>query len=772
MDDKTYSLIGTRVPKVDDEPKMTGSGIYVYDMKLPGMLFGKVLRSPHPHAEILKVDTSKALRVPGVRAVITAEDTPKKPFSFVQNLADKLPLCDKRVRYVGDEVAAVAAETKESAAEAAKKIHVEYKILPSLDDPLDAIKPGAVKIHEDRENIAFEVHKEFGNLEEAFKTADFVFEDTFTTSRQHHACLEPRGCVAQFDPFGKLTVWSPCQAPHTLKQELSRLLEMNQGDIRIVKPLVGGAFGRGLVADMIEPIAAILSKKTRRPVKIVKDRPEDFSTSRTRYPFIMKLKTAVTKEGRIIAKQAEVIADNGAYNDKGPAVINFAGVCYTTQYDVKNLKYDAYLVYTNKEYGTAFRGFGNPQLQFAFESQLDDIAYKLGIDPVKIRLINANRPGTQTVTGAMIHSCGMVECIEEACAAAKWNERDSSSKKEALKVKGVGMSVVFHTGAGSRYYGYNSSSAFIKVSDDGKVSLITPATDMGQGAETVMAQIAAETIGVNIEDVIVRTGDTDLTSYELGAFGSRTTFVCGNAVKATAEKAREEVLSLAGEMLGVTKEHLVTAKGRIGIKESPDILIDAVPFGEVIKYGITKKGRSIAVSGEYFDPIAPTVSLTEGYGIHIPAWVSACFIVEVEVDVDTGFVKVLNVWAANDSGTIINRNMAEGQVEGGIVQGIGYSLTENFVIDNGRVVTDSYVDYKIPGAKDIPDIQCIFVEKKDKEGPFGAKGLGEHPLVAVAPAVGNAIYNAIGVRMKDLPFTPDKILSALRSKRLFEDNKG
>ncbi len=763
MNNKTYSLIGARVPKVDDKPKMTGSGIYVYDINIPGMLFGKVLRSPHPHAEIIKIDTSEAWQVPGVRAVITADDTPKRPFSFIQDLADKLPLCDRKVRYVGDEVAGVAAESKESASEAIKKIRVEYKVLPTLDDPIEAMKTGASKIHEDRGNVAFEVHKEFGNLEEAFKKADVIFEDTYTTPKQHHACLEPRGCVARFDPFGKLTLWSPSQAPHTLKQELSRLLEMNQGDIRVIKPLVGGAFGRGLVADMIEPIAAILSKKTKRPVKIVKDRAEDFATSKTRYPFIMKLKTGVSKEGRIIAKQAEVIADNGAYNDKGPAVVNFAGVCYTAQYNVENLKYDAYLVYTNKEYGTAFRGFGNPQLQFAFESQLDDIAHKLGIDPMKIRLLNANRPGKKTVTGAVIDSCGMVECIEEAGAAAKWENRGLGREKGTPKVKGVGMSVVFHTGAGSRYYGYNSSSAFIKVSDEGKISLITPATDMGQGAETVMAQIAAETIGLNIDDIIVRTGDTDLTPYELGAFGSRTTFVCGNAVRVTAEKVREEVLTLASEMLGVTKDHLVSFKDRIWIKESPDILIDAVPFGEVIKYGITKKGRSIAVSGEYFDPIAPTVSLTEGYGIHMPTWVSACYIAEVEVDVETGFVRVANIWAANDSGTIINRNMAEGQVDGGIIQGIGYTLTEEFVIDNGRVATDSYMDYKILGAKDIPRIQCIFIEKEDKEGPFGAKGLGEHPLVAVAPAIGNAIYDAIGIRIKDLPFTPEKILSVLES---------
>ena len=326
--------------------------------------------------------------------------------------------------------------------------------------------------------------------------------------------------------------------------------------------------------------------KAKRPVKIIKDRAEDFCTSRTRYPFIIKLKTGINKDGRIVAKQAEVIADNGAYNDKGPAVLNFGGVCYTAQYDAANLKYDAYLVYTNKQYGTAFRGFGNTQLQFAFESHLDDIAHHLGIDPKELRLINANRPNTETVTGAIIDSCGMVECIERAAAAAKWGSKRPVEDKESNKKKGMGMSVVFHTGAGSRYYGYNSSSAFIKISDEGKVYLTVAASDMGQGSETVMAQIAAEAIGVNVEDIKVLTGDTDSTPYELGAYGSRTTFVCGNAVKAAAEKVNDEVLSFASEMLGVTKDHLISANGHIRIRESPDKLIKATSFEDVIRFGM------------------------------------------------------------------------------------------------------------------------------------------------------------------------------------------
>jgi 4-hydroxybenzoyl-CoA reductase alpha subunit len=758
MKTNPYNIIGSRATKVDDGPKITGSGVYVFDVNLPGMLYGKILRSPHPHAQIVNIDTSEAWQVRGVRSVITAEDTPKKPFSFVQDLADKLSLCDGRVRYIGDEVAAVAAENVDSANRALEKIKVEYNILPHLDDPVEAMKPDAVKIHEDRENIAFEVHQEFGDVKAALGKADFVFEGTFATQKHHHSCLEPTGGIAQYSADGELTVWSVTQAPHTLKQELSRILDLDQKNIRVIKPLIGGGFGRGLVADMIEPVAAILSMRTKRPVKIIKNRSEDFCTSRTRYPFLVKLKTGVSKEGRILAKQAEVIVDNGAYNDKGPGVVNAAGVVFTTQYDVKNVKYDSYLVYTNKEYGTAFRGFGNTQMQFAFESHLDDIANGLGIDPAKIRLINANKPATKTVTGAAIGSLGMMECIEKACASSKWDTKRNARKEKGIKKRGIGMAVILYTGAGSRYYGYNSSNAHIKVSDRGKVSVITSAVDMGQGSETVMAEIAAETIGVRLDDVRVITEDTDVTPYGLGAFGSRTTFVCGNAVKAAAEKVKNEVVTFATEMLETKKENLVFENGLVRKRDNPEACLS---FADVIKYGIYEKGRSIAVSGEYFDALAPEVGLTKGYGIHMPVWVSACYVAEVEVDMESGQTRVMDVWVANDSGRIINKNMAEGQLEGGVVQGIGYALTEELVVNKGKVENPSFVDYKVLGAKDIPRIHSMFVEIDDPDGPFGAKGLGEHPLQGVAPAIANAIYDATGARFVDLPITPDKVLRAL-----------
>jgi putative selenate reductase molybdopterin-binding subunit len=740
-------------------PKVTGCGAYIGDIYFPGTLFGKVVRSPHAHAKIRRIDCTAAWEVKGVRAVITAQDTPRKRFSFIQAIADKKCLCEKKVRYVGDEVAAVAADTNSAAEEAAEKINVEYEILPSLFDPLEAMKDESILLHEDRNNIAYVIHKEFGDLQQGFKEADFVFKDTYITHKPHHACIETRGCIAQFEASGMLTVWSPTQAPHTLRQELARILDIEMAKVRVIKPLIGGSFGRGLVMDMIEPIAAILSRQTNRPVKIIKDRAEDFATSRTRYPFIVNLKTGVNKDGRIIAKQAEIVADNGAYHDKGPSVISAAGIFFTSQYNVSNVKYDAFLVYTNKQHGTAFRGFGNPQGQFAFESHLDDIAARLNIDPMQIRLLNANQPHTETATGMQIKACAMQTCIETAGKESKWHAQRSRNDN-GNKRRGIGMATVLHTGSGTRYYGYNSSKAFIKVADDGSVSLITSAIDAGQGAETAMAQIAAETIGIKMENVQVISGDTALTTYDLGAFGSRTVYICGNAVKNVSEKLKASMIQLARRML--------KTQGDIKIEDGfvrETISGKSVPFHDLVQYGISEAGCCMAEVGEYHDVIAPDVSLSKGYGSQIPDVVTCCYVAEVQVDIKVGSITVLDVWAVNDAGKIINRNTAEGQVEGGIVQGIGYALMENLVLENGEVVNDNFTDYKMPGANDIPRIHCFFVEELDNDGPYGAKGIGEFPIVGVAPAIGNAIYHAVGVRLKTLPFTPEKVLTALRHYR-------
>lgn len=753
-------VIGQPVPRVDALDKVTGEQKYLADLQFPDMLYGAILRSPYAHARVVSIDTSEAENIPGVRAVITAKDTPGLKFSFIQALADKLPLAADTVRYVGDEVAAVAADNPDIANEALEHIRVEYEPLPAVFDPEQAMRPGTPLVHPERgSNITFEVHKKYGSPEEGFGRADLVFTDRFTTQRVAHCCMETRGCIARFDRTGRLTVWSPTQAPHTLRQELARVLGIDRSQVNVIRTSAGGGFGSRLVMDMKEPIAALLSKKTGgRPVKIVNTRTEEFMTSRTRYPYIIDLRTGVTRDGRIVAREVRIIVDNGAYNDKGPGTLNFAAAFFTALYAAPYIKFDGYVVYTNHEFGTAFRGFGNPQIHFATESQMDMIAEKLGMDPIELRLKNANRPHTHVASGALITSCGLEECIRRAAAAAGWEDKRRAYpafSKDAVKRRGIGAAVMVHSGGGSRYYGYNATDAFVKISEDGRITVITPAVEIGQGASTAMAQIAAEVLGVDVNRISVYNADTFLTPYDLGAFGSRTTFVCGNAVKDAAEDARREILAVAAEMLQTESVQLDIHDSCIWQGSEAKLSFDTV-----VQYAFEKKGRPLAGRGRYSDPKASGTALTGDDTI--PTYAFACQVAEVEVDMETGNVKVLKVTAAHDTGRTINPVMAAGQVEGAILQGLGYALTEELKTIEGRILNASFTDYKTYRSQDAPEIEVILVESNDPAGPFGAKGIGEPGLVPTPAAVANAIYHATGIRVKSLPMTPDRLLNEFR----------
>ncbi len=753
----SYTVVGQSFPRIDATAKVTGEAKYTCDVKLPGMLWGKILRSPHPHAKILKIDTKKAERLLGVRAVITGKDVPKNKFSFVQALADKQILCQDRARYVGDEVAAVAATEFDIAEEAASLIRVDYEPLPAVFDPEEAMSAEAIRIHEKEKNIAYEFHKSFGDVHRAFDQCDVVCEDRYETPQVTHCCMETSNCIAHFDSNGRLIVYVNTQAPHTQRQELARLLGFPIGRIRVINSHMGGGFGSKLVTDMKQPIAACLAMKANKPVKIINSRQEEFTTAKTRYPYIMYLKTGITREGRILARQLKMIGDNGAYNDKGPSTLSFASIMFNVLYDVPNTQFDGYLIYTNKQFCTAFRGFGNPQASFATESQLDDLAARLKMDPLELRLKNLNRPQSMTATGAVITSCGMKECMEAASSSAGWKEKRHAAKKH----RGIGLANMVHTGAGSRYYGYNSNDAFIKFADDGTVTVITSALDMGQGAQTMMAQIAAEELGVHLQDIIILTNDTDLTPYDLGSYGSRSTFICGNAVRLAARNAKKELLKVAGEMLEANPQELSVREGVVSVTGSSG---SGVSVAEVVQYSVSKKGFSLSGKGRFTDQVASGADITEGYTKHIPTFCFATQIAEVEVDVETGKVNVHKIVAAHDTGTAINPASAEGQIEGGVIQGVGYALMEKLQVKEGVVENSSFLDYKIPTSDDIPEVETILVETEDPDGPFGAKGVGEPGLVPTAPAIANAIYDAIGVRFKELPITPEKILKALQEK--------
>lgn len=739
-------MIGKATPFIEGINKVTAESAYLEDIHLRGMLYAKILRSPLPHAKIVHIETEKAKSLPGVRSVITARDTPGIKFSFISELADKEPLCEDKVRYIGDEVAAVAAIDEYTAWEALDLIKVEYEALPAVFNPEEALGQEGPKVHE-KGNIAYELHKLSGDVEKGFSEADYLFEEEYWTSKQAHCILETRGCIAHFDRTGHLTVWHQTQNPHPLREEIARALGIPAGRIRVIQPEVGGGFGGRLVMNVMVPIAAILSQRTGKPVRIVNTREEEFQCAGTRYPYRFHLKIGVMKDGKIRAKQLEVIGDNGAYNDKGPSTVNFIASSFFTSYDLHSpaKKYDARLVYTNKEPGAAFRGFGHAEERFAFESALDSIADKLGMDPAELRLKNMKRESDRV-------------CVKTAIERSGWKEKRSQRSKKI----GIGMAVLSETGGGLRYYGYNSTEAIVKIDRDGSVTLIAPAADTGTGTRTVMAQIAAQELGISLERIKILSNDTDIIPYDLGAWASRTTYVCGNAVKSASVDAKNKLLNIASKMLRESPDRLETGNDRVSVIGQPD---QYVSFQEVIGEAYSKRGMPIVGKGGFYDEEATKVTLTDNYESFSPVIASSCHVAQVQVDLDTGQVEVVKYLAVHDVGKLINPLGARGQVEGGIAQGLGFALLEDLVYEQGQIINPNFIDYSVPRFMNVPkEIDCAFIEAGDSEGPYGAKGIGELPFGPVAPAIGNAIYDAVGVRITSLPITAERLLKALQAK--------
>jgi 4-hydroxybenzoyl-CoA reductase alpha subunit len=750
-----YQVIGKSIPRIDGSEKATGGAVYLADLELPRMLYGKVLRSPIPHGEILYIDTANAEKIVGVKAVITAKDTPQIPFGFSHYKANKLPLENKKVRFIGDEVAAVAAIDEDTAEEAIEMIKVEYRELPAVFEPEEAMKSGSVRIHEDFEqNIAGRIYREFGNVEEGFRTSDFVFEDTYETQAVAHCCMETRGALAHFDSLGKVTLWSTTQFPHVLQDLLAKALNLPHRKIRVIKAHLGGAFGSRMSMDPVDVIATLLAQKTRSPVKLTKSRREEFSACRYRYPMNIHIKTGVKRDGSLVARYGRIVTDNGAYNNQGVTVTESACGKFIALYRVPNVKVEAVIAFTNKSWGAAFRGYGGPQIHFAIESQIDTIAEHLGLDPMEVRLKNANQPEDKTVHGWNITSCGLKECIVKSAEASDWKV-----KRGQGNYRGIGMACMIHTAGGSKQaHGLNFSSAIVKVQNDGAADVFSGAADLGQGSDTMIAQIVSEVLGISIFDVNVISADTDLTPPSLGARGSRQTFMEGNAVRLAAMDARDQIFKSASELLHADVKDLEIRDKEVRVKGESQKSISIYEIVNTLRGGIPVIGKS-----HYVDSIATGVD-SRGYGNFGPTYAFGCHVVEVEVDPQTGYIKVLNVVAAHDVGKLINPMLAAGQIEGGIAQGMGFALTEKLEWKEGEVVNPSFLGYKIVNVLDMPSIKTFFIETNDPNGPFGAKGLAEPGMIPTAPAIANAIYDAIGVRIRSLPITPEKILRAIRDK--------
>ncbi len=747
--------VGRRVPKLDAPAKVTGQVVYGHDMKLPRMLHGKILRSKHAHARILNIDTSRAKALPGVKAVITAEDTPEIRIGWAR---DHPVLKSGKVRSIRDEIAAVAAVDEYTAQEALELIKVEYEELPGVFDPEEAIKPGAPIIHEEAPNNIQEKMRQsyfHGDVHQGFVESDVVIEDRLRLPFVTHCCMGTCFCLASFSPSGDLTVWSSTQMPFLYQRDLSMALGIPATKIRVIKVTMGGAFGSKLDMYPFEPICILLAQKTGCPVRITFTREEEFIASPTRQPVICDIKSGAKKDGTLMARQVSMILDNGAYSSWGATTPLVMMQSISSLYRVPNVKYDVVVAYTNNLYSGAMRGYGNPQATFVIECHMDMLAHELGMDPMQFRLKNANQPGDVTGQGVKITTCGLTECIERAADSVAWVEKRAKPGN-----RGVGMAAMIHVGGGARIYPSDGCGSTVKVDDYGKVTLVTGSTDMGQGSETVLAQIVAEELGVPVENVTVINTDTDITPWDVGAHASRTTFIAGNSARLAAADAKGQILEAAAQNIGEDVEDLDMKDGKIFRKGEPE---EWIPFAKMVRSKHFRPDGDVILAKGWYEP--PTERQDKEFRGNISATYGfAAQAVEVEVDTETGEVTVLKIAAAHDVGRAINPMAVEGQIHGGVSMGLGYGLYEELVVQEGEVLNPNFADYALPTALDMPPIESIIIETDDPAGPFGAKGMAEPACIPTAPAIVNAVYDAVGVRIRDLPITPEKVLNALKEK--------
>lgn len=758
------SYVGKAINRVDALEKVTGRALYVADIKLQNMLHARVLRSIYPHARILDINTQKARNLPGVKVVLTGRDV---PYTYGAALKDTPFLAIDKVRYVGEPVAAVAAVDEEIAEEAIELITVDYEELPSLLDPEEAIKKDYPLIHEELHtyphrasvnpvkstNVCSFTKLERGDVEKGFKEADYVFDNRFTSQMAQHCAIEPHCTIAILDINGKFTIWTSNDSPYRVRNDLATALGIPMTKIRVIIPYLGGGFGgRGLIA---EPICVALAIKAEgRPVRVVFSREEVFKSTLVKHPCIIELKTGVMKDGKIVARKGRLIWDTGAYAEKGPNVSRAASTASAGPYNIPNIEIDGYCVYTNKVIAGAFRGYGAPQVTWAFESQMDIIAEKLGIDPLKLRLMNAVQEGDPCPKGDILHSVGLKECLQKSWDAINWK----NNKKARYKGKGIAC---MH-----KWQGVYQSTAIVRINEDGTVSLLTSTVEIGQGSRTILSQIVAEELSVSPVQITVVFPDTDTTPYDASTTGSRSTFNMGNAVSLAAKDAKEQLLALAEEILEVNREDLEIEDGNIYVKGYKE---KKVSFSKLMETFGDQRGMiigrgSYSYSGSYTyrgKETRPTDKSEMQRQQSIP-WMYAAQAAEVEVDIETGLVNIVKMSAAHDVGRAINPMTCEQQIEGSLVMGIGGTLFECYQYKNGTPINTNFHDYKIPTSLDIPSLVPIIVEANHKDGPFGAKGLGEPGLAPTAAAISNAIYDAVKVRIYDLPITPEKLFKELQ----------
>jgi len=759
MRNEKYSVIGSRQPMIDSLPKATGHAQYTADLALPGMLIGKLLGSPYPHAKVLNVDTKRALSLLGVKAVVTGADILGKKYGFFKSRRDETGLA-RKARYIGDPVVAVAAVDEETALEALHLISVDYEELPAVFDPEEAMKQGAPLIHDEYErNIVASREFNFGDVNRGFRESDYVREDRFSSQAISHGVLEPRAALAQYDVSGKLTLWTSTQSPYFVRRDLSLVLNIPESKIRVIKPHVGGGFGGKVELGPHEVAACLLAIKTGRPVKICLTREEEISTTRLRVPMIVHAKTGVKKDGTLIAQHIKCIADGGAYASSSVLLMYNSGLTCMIPYRIPNFRYEGHMVYTNKAVSGAMRGHGANQPRFAIESQLDMIAEDLSIDPADLRLRNATQAGDTSISGLVFNSCELSKAIKESIKQTDWRKKRIQQKP----YRGIGLACGGFV-CGARLGGHAASGSFIQVNEDGGVTLMTGSSDIGQGSRTILAHIVAEELGLIPSDITVLSGDTETTPIDAGTFSSRVTFYAGNATLIAAQDVKTQLSEIAAYLMETNPNDIVFKDRKVFVESNPE---SCLSFEELAKKAESLgPGRLIIGKGYWAPTNTQFPDRKTQYGNVSGAYSFAAQVAEVEVDPETGQVNVFKLTIGDDCGQVINLLGAEGQAEGSAAMGIGHALMENIIFgDNGQIMNPSFLEYKIPTAQDVGDVCVLEVGSPDPVGPYGAKEIGEGLLISTVPAIVNAIYDAIGVRITELPVTPEKILEALEKQK-------
>ncbi|HMA42948.1 MAG TPA: molybdopterin cofactor-binding domain-containing protein [Gemmatimonadales bacterium] len=762
-------VVGKAHRKVDAVAKVTGATKFADDLALPRMLYGKLLRSPHPHARILRIDTAKAERLDGVKAVLTGSDLPT-PFGILPVSQDEHALCVDRVRFIGDPVAAVAATSEETATSALDLIDVQYELLTEIGSPAEALAHPEPRIHDygDTGNLHKLINLEFGDVEEGFAAADLVREDLFFFEGNTHLPMEQHAALADWSADGKVTLWSSTQTPHYVHRALAKVLGLPAARIRVIATPNGGGFGGKSDPFNHEIVAAKFAMLTGRPVKITLTREEVFYCHRGRHPTLMWVKTGVTKDGAITGMHFRTLLDGGGYGSYGVASTYYTGALQTVTYQVPRYKFQGARAFTNKPPCGPKRGHGTPQPRFALEVHLDKLAEQLRIDPAELRLAHLQPPESLTANYLRVGSMGLGECIRKVTAGAGWQEKF----RKLPFGQGVGLACSSYlSGAGLPIYWNHMPHSGVQLRCDrsGLVTVFCGSTDIGQGSDSILAYITAEVLGIDPFDIRIVTADTDLTPVDLGSYSSRVTLMSGNAALQAAERAREIIVPHVAKQLQVSADRVVFADGRVFDAEDPE---RGMSFAEAVQAAESVVG-TVGTVGSYTPPKSAARYRGAGVGPS-PAYSYSACIAEVDVDAATGIVRVPKIWVAHDVGRCINAAAVIGQVEGSIYMGLGEALMEEMAYRENRHVVHkipSLLEYKSPTTLEMCDVVTYIIEDPDPNGPYGAKEVGQGPLLPVMPAVANAVYDAVGVRVDEVPITPEKVLKALKRRGKGEEGR-